>query len=219
MTQTLTQLVASVQAMLIDDGTRFTTATCTAAIREALKTWNCYMPVNAATRIDTVADQKDYELSDEVDASTALDITDILEYDTDGDDHEPIPFHQWTEDERIWFRIKTPVTPGAGGEILARYTQPHTISGLDSAAESTLSAFYDTILVKGAAGEACAIRSRARTETINLQDSVTINYGALAKELKTEYMADLMKLAKKNNMPTSAPDTSAWDDKYHGWDQ
>ena len=48
MTQTLTQLTAEVQAMFIDDGTRFTAATVTAAVRQALKDFNAAAPVRAA---------------------------------------------------------------------------------------------------------------------------------------------------------------------------
>jgi hypothetical protein len=220
MTQTLTQLVASVQAYLLDNGTRFTTATCTAAIRAALNTWNLTAPINAATLIDAVADQKDYELSDSMDATYAIEITDILEYDEDGDDHIPLKFDQWTEDERIFFRLAC-AQPEQEAGILARFTIPHTINGLDSFTDSTLSALYDQVLIIGAAGEACAIRSRGRAETINLQDKVTPNYAQLARELKAEYLAKLATIASKKKMPTSEPDTHAWNDEYHnrGWDR
>jgi hypothetical protein len=39
-TKILTQIIANVQALLLDDGTRFTTATVTAAARAALKDFN-----------------------------------------------------------------------------------------------------------------------------------------------------------------------------------
>jgi len=218
MTQTLTQHIASVQAYLIDDGTRFTTATCTAAIRQALKTWNIYLPINAATLIDAVTDQKDYELTDFVYAYKALDILDILEWDSDGDDHIHQNFTEWSEDDRLFFRIETPLN--TGDFILARFTIPHTINGLDSETDSTLSSFYNTILILGSAAEACAIRSRGRTETINLQDRVTINYADLAKELKTQFLSDLLAISTKKKFPVSYPNNNRWVDKWEqsGWD-
>ena len=60
MSDTLTQLIAKIQAQLLDDGTRFTTATCTAALRAALKDFNLAAPVHAGTLIDVVADQYEY---------------------------------------------------------------------------------------------------------------------------------------------------------------
>jgi len=81
MTDSLTTLISKVQAQLLDDGTRFTTATCTAALRAALKDYNFAAPVHAGTLITVVAEQKEYELSDEADAETAIEILDILEQD------------------------------------------------------------------------------------------------------------------------------------------
>ena len=78
MTKSLTTLIANIQELLLDDGTRFTTATVTAAVRSALKEINQRSPINAATLIDTVADQKDYELSDSPDAKNAIALSDIL---------------------------------------------------------------------------------------------------------------------------------------------
>ena len=48
MTQTLTQLIAQTQAMFIDDGTRFSAATITAAVRQALKDFNAAAAQRAA---------------------------------------------------------------------------------------------------------------------------------------------------------------------------
>lgn len=217
MTKTLTELITAVQAEMADDGTRFTTAICTAGIRSALKQWNLTCPINAAARIDAVADQKDYELSDENDAAAAIDITDILWYDQDGEDHEPIHYQKWTEDERIFFRLETPLDDGE--EILARFTIPHTINGLDSATESTLSALFDTILITGAAGYACDVRSRSRVEPFDLKKNVTPNYEKLAITLKQEFMMQLNKIARRNTIPASEPDTSTWNDRYHNWNQ
>ena len=57
MTDTLTQLVTKLQALLLGDSTTFTTATCTAAIRQAFKQLNMTVPSHAAEIVSAVTDQ------------------------------------------------------------------------------------------------------------------------------------------------------------------
>jgi len=76
MSDTLTTLISKVQAILGDDGTIFTTATVTAAIRQALSEWNLRVPTFAAVTITGVNNQYEYELTSE--DSRALGITDVL---------------------------------------------------------------------------------------------------------------------------------------------
>jgi tryptophanyl-tRNA synthetase len=65
------------QAQLIDDGTRFSTATVTAAVRASLSKINHRIPLQQADLILAVSNQLDYEVTN------ALFITDILLYDAD----------------------------------------------------------------------------------------------------------------------------------------
>jgi len=211
MAQTLTQLITQVQAQLVDDGTRFTTATLTAALRATLKNVNERAPINAGTRIDVVADQKEYELSDE--DSRAMSILDILEWDDD-EDHFPLAFDAYSEDERLFFRLRIPLDTG---EILARYTIPHTISGLDSETESTPSARLDQVIVDGACAEALAFRAASRIETINLQQSVSDNYREIMGHFRMAYEMGLAAYQRDRRAPVSEPNTAAWNDSYHGW--
>lgn len=204
MTKTLTQLISAVQTQLIDDGTRFTTPTCTAAIRAALSKLNHRLPIHAATRIDVIADQKEYELSDE--DSLAISILDILEWDDDGEDHKPLSYDQYTEDERLFFRLRTALS---SGEILARYTIHHTINGLDSALESTLSADLDQILTDGASAEALIIRGVARIETINLQQKVSENYRDSIKYFREAFEKGI-RAYEMRRAPVSEPRTDSW---------
>src|SRR5689334_18792160 len=104
MTQTLTQLISSLQAQLIDDGTRFNTATCTAAIRTALAAWNQQVPVFAADLIEVVDEQKEYEVS-AVD-SRAQKLLGVWEKDDDGEEDIPLAFKDYMEDERLFFRLR-----------------------------------------------------------------------------------------------------------------
>lgn len=212
MTDTLTQLIARVQAQLIDDGTRFTTATCTAALRACLKNVNERAPINAGTRIDVVANQKEYELTDE--DSRAMSILDVLKWDEDGEDHTPLLYDAYSEDERLFFRLRTALS---SGELLARYTIPHTISGLDSEISSTPSARLDQILVDGACAEAIAFRAASRIETINLQQQVSDNYREAMAHFRNAYELGISAYIRDRRSPVSEPNTAAWNDKYHNW--
>lgn len=214
MTKTLTQLIAVVQANLLDDGTRFTTATVTAAVRSALKEFNQRAPNNQAELIDTVANQKDYELTDF--DSRAMRLTGVYLWDEDADDHEPLPYDDWMEDARIFFRLKT--AQPADELILARYQIPFTVSGLDSETESTLPVFWDNILEDGATFYACQIRSSGRIETINLNEKVSENWIDIKKIYRKAFDNGL-ELAARTKAPVSEPDTSAWNDPWHGWDK
>jgi hypothetical protein len=205
MTKTLTQLVSAVQEQLIDNGTRFTTATCTAALRAALSKLNHRIPIHAGTRIDVIANQKEYELSDY--DSLAIAILDILEWDTDGEDHSPLAYDNYTEDERLFFRLRTALS---SGEILARYTIHHTISGLDSATESTLSADLDQVITDGACAEALKIRGASRIETINLQQKVSENYRQSIKDFTDAFNLGISAYEMRRS-PVSETRQDRWD--------
>jgi len=214
MTDTLTQLIAKVQAQLIDDGTRFSTATCTAALRACLMDVNERAPIYAGTRIDVIADQKEYELSDE--DSRAMSILDVLEWDEDGEDHTPLLYDAYSEDERLFFRLRAALS---SGELLARYTIPHTINGLDSETESTPSVRLDQILVDGACAEAIAFRAASRIETINLQQAVSDNYREAMGHFRMAYEMGLSAYIRDRRAPVSEPNPAAWNDEYHNWNR
>jgi hypothetical protein len=216
MTKSLTTLISNIQALLLDDGTRFTTATVTAAVRSALKEINQRAPINAGTLIDVVADQNDYELTDNPDAVNAIALNDVLLWDADGDKHLPLDFEAYSEDERILFRLRYPQTEG--NMLIARYTIPYTVSGLDSGTESTIPAFYDDILIDGACFWACQIRSVGRVETINLNQGVPENLRDAKIYFRQAFELGLTLMAKKKPA-VSEERIPAWNDSYHGWDQ
>jgi hypothetical protein len=211
MTDSLTTLISKTQAALGDNGTIFTTAICTAAAREALKTFNIYLPVHAADLITGVNDQLEYELSDY--DSRAIAIVDVLHQGDDGNEYDiSLTFDAYVEDERIFFRLRSPLTTSE--TIIARYTIPQTINGLDSETESTMPAWQVPTLVIGIAAEACRILARARVASVNLSEKQTDHFRDVARELKTEYIADLTGMARKKKAPVGEPDSRAWDPTY-----
>ncbi len=156
MSKSISELIDQVQALFVDDGTRFTDALCTAAISQALKDFNSASPRQAAEVITAVSGQYEYELTD----TTAMLILDVLRQ---GDDalaeiHKKLGYNAYFEDERPFFRLHV---AQASGYLICRYTIPHTIDGLDSAVESTLPAVFDPILVDGACYR-CALAPRGR---------------------------------------------------------
>jgi hypothetical protein len=216
MSKSLTSLISDIQAALIDDGTRFNTATCTAAVREALKIFNLYAPVFAGDLMAVVAEQREYEVTD-ID-SRALSITGVWLYDnTNREHHIPLIFDQYSEDERLFFRLLAPQS--ASEQLLIRYTIPQTVSELDSHTESTLSPIYDQILIGGAKAEAMQIRADSRLETINLQQSVSDNYREQITAIRARFYAELIQVASNRYPAIGTPAEAAWNDEYHGWDR
>jgi len=215
MSDSLTILISKIQAFHGDNGTIFTTETCTAAVRAALKTFNLYAPVNAGTLITGANDQYEYELSDE--DPKAIFIADILLKGNSGESDVSLTFDQYNEDERLFFRLREPVT--SSDTLIARYTIPHTVNGLDSEVESTLPAWQDPILVIGAAAQAVMIRARAKVESINLSKDQSDNYRELYNQIQMDFIQELKSITKTKLVAVGAPDARAWNDEYHSWEQ
>jgi len=160
MSETLTTLIAKAQASLLDDGTRFSTATLTAAFRMALTDYNNHAPIHAADLLAVVSNTSHYEASGG-EFLRMLDIFDVLKYDEDGDDHEPLEFVHYVEDNRHFFHLQD---EQSSGYLLVRFRQQHTLSGLDSAIETTLTDYQAHILTDGACAYACRIRAAGIAE-------------------------------------------------------
>lgn len=218
MSDNLTTLISKVQNILGDStGTYFNTALCTAAIRQALSEWNLRAPIHAAVTITGVNNQYEYELSDE--DANSCEIIDVLLRGTDSaqDLSVSLDFDQYIEDERVFFRLRAPVT--TSDTLIVRYALYHTISGLDSATESTLLAKDDQAIVDGGAFFAITIRATARIETINLSQDQSDNYREIAGGYAAAFAQRLAYASRNRKTPVSEPDTRAWNDQYHTWGQ
>ena len=175
MADTLTQLIAKLQAVLLDDGTIFSTATCTATIRHALSQLNLRVPIHGGTLIDTVDGQYEYELTSALAGAAPLTITGVWLQDPAGNTYDtPLVFQAYSEDERFFFRLAEP--QAADEHLIVRFTQNNTIYGLDSATESTLTAEADVVLLDGAAAQACRTASVGKVLTNNLDPNAPANY-------------------------------------------
>jgi len=216
MSDSLTTLITKVQNILGDaNGTYFTTAIVTAAVRQALTEFNLRVPQLLAVTITGVNDQYEYELSDE--DANAVDIIDVLQQGENQDEIDiPLTYDGYTEDERVFFRLRQPIT--TSDTLIARYTADHTINGLDSQVESTIQARHDQIIVNGTAAWSIWTRAIARVETINLSQDQSDNYRELATRLYSTFQAGLDRAARRS-AAVGEPDTRAWNDQYHSWGQ
>jgi hypothetical protein len=212
MTDTLVQLTAKLQALLLGDVTTFSVATCTAAIRQALKDLNINVPCHAAELVTANSGEYEYELTD----GEALDIVDVLRQGTDAynDFNRSLAFDFYFEDDRPFFRLQNP--EGSTSTLIVRYTKPYTINGLDSQTVSTLPVFYDAVLLDGAAWRACLVRAAGRIETINMNANVSANFSKMAETFKTMFEEGIAFLNRRR-FPTSMPVLGGgWQDEWSG---
>lgn len=215
MSDSLTTLISKVQIILGDDGTIFTTAAVTAAVRQTLADFNRRIPQYQAGLITGINDQYEYEVSDL--EPLAVKILDVLRQGENADEIDiPLTYDEYIEDERLWFRLRSPVT--TSDTLIVRYTQNHTISGLDSATESTIQTRHDAIIVDGTAYNAVMTRATARVESINLSQNQSDNYREAAGHFKMAFELGLADAVRRSS-PVGEPDTRAWNDSYHTWEQ
>lgn len=214
MTKTLTEIITNVQALLLDDGTRFSTATVTAAVRSALKEFNQRAPIHAGTLVDVVSGQKEYVLNS-TDFDNLIEVFAVLKQGTDEhlENNIELEHDTYFEDGVPVIRLRQSET---SGYLIVRYTIPNTVNGLDSATESTLPAFYDNTLIEGACYWSCVVRATGRVEPINLNKGVSENLKQTMAFYRKAFEQGLAQAARRR--PTvSEPSTTAWNDSWHNW--
>ena len=213
MTDTLTQIVAKVQATLLDDGTKYSSDTITAACRLALKEFNLRAPIYAGTLEDAVSEQLEYVLN-RADYAGLISVVDVLWWDSTGDLHVPLLYDKYFEDAVPVIRLRTP--RNTGEFLIVRYTIPYTVSGLDSETASTLPAFFDPILLTGVCYWSLLIRATGMVEANNLNPNLTANIEQLKATYRSAFDDALGKLSTQR-VPVAEPRTDAWNDSFHGW--
>jgi hypothetical protein len=207
MSDNLTTLITKVQAILGDDGTIFSTATVTAAIRQALSEWNMRVPTYAAVTITGVNDQYEYELSDE--DANAAEIIDVLRQGDNNDELDiSLTYDAYIEDERLFFRLRYPVT--SSETLIVRYTLMQTISGLDSETESTIPNHYNQAMINGGAYFAIFSRAVSKIETVNLSRDQSDNYREMAGYFGSAFAMRMAQASRTRKTPVGEPDTRAW---------
>jgi hypothetical protein len=213
MSDSLATLTTRLQALMLDDGTLFNNAACEAAIRQALDMVNFNIPINAGATIEAVGGQYEYELTEAIAGAEPLEIIDVLLADRSGGEADTsLDFDSYIEDERWFFRLHS---PQAGGDtLIVRFTQPHTINGLDGEVESTLPASTVPLLLDGAAAELCRMAAAARAEANNVDPNVPEHYTRAAQHFERAFRAGLLAVVARRPAPRSEPDRRAWNDPW-----
>lgn len=204
MTASLTTLISRVQALLLDSGTNYSTATVTAAIRQALKEYNQAAPIHAGTLVEIVSGQYEYELEDP-DFTGLIEITSVkLEDPSGGEQDTDLEYTHYFEDNRPFIRLKE---AQSSGFLVVRYTLPNTINGLDSAAESTVPDYFDQVLTDGGAYYSICVRSVGRVESINLNKDVPDNLREAASAYKLAFEFGKIEAGRRKGPPAKSDPT------------
>ena len=207
MTKTLSQITTAAQALLLDDGTRYSAATIEAATRSALQDFNRIAPVFQGELADVVSGQKEYSLNTGV-FGNLIDVVAVLKQGSDSnlELNTELPCDFYFEDASPFIRLRSAQT---SGHLIVRYTIPHTISGLDSAIESTIPAYFDNTIIDGACYYSCLIRANARIEAINLNANVADQLQKTMLYYAQAFQLGLTQAARRSP-PVSEPNTSRW---------
>ena len=215
MTKTLAQLITDAQILLLDDGTRFSTATVTAAVRSALRDFNIIAPSNQGEILDVTSGQKEYPLNALAFASL-IEVTNVQSYGTNtyNDEHIDLPYDFYFDDDQPQVRLRTALS---SGYLLVRFNVPHTVSGLDSETTSSIPAYYDNTLIHGACFYSCLIRATGRIETINLNQGVTEQLETVLTFYRSNFIFGLSQ-AIQRKPPKIQETTQTWDDQPASWD-
>jgi hypothetical protein len=212
MTSTLTILIAKLQAQLLDNGTLFTTPTCTVGFREALRVFNYYAPIHAATVIDVVAGQKEYALNDPT-IQTLFEILGVWQKDELYEEDKPLNYDFYFEDNAPFIRLRDAL---ASGHLLIRYSTPHTIVGLDGAGDTILNADQEQVIIDGACVSVIAVRLTSLVEGYNLSPDVVGQYQRAAVSYQQAFQYGLLRYSARRRA-VGAPDDASWQDEWHNW--
>lgn len=207
MADSLNTLITKIQALLGDNGTRFSTATCTAALRQALSDFNLVAPVHAGTLLEVVSGQYEYDLSNEPDCANLIRVLSVHKQGPNANERDlPLAYDAYFEDNRPYIRLRN---PHSAGFLIVRFTLPNTISGLDGATQSTLESHFDQVMVDGGCMHACHIRAASLPEANNLNKNTVEHYERLARFYKLAFDAG-MALASQRRAPAGEPNIATW---------
>jgi hypothetical protein len=159
--------------------------------------------------ITSVADQLEYELTDA--DSRAVGLTSLYLQATDERD-TPLAYQAYVEDSRIFFRLDS--AQPAGKTILAHYTKPYTVSGLDSATDSTLPDALNVALIDGAAMYCSLSRAAGTIESNNVAPKVAETWLMLADEW-SKHFYDALDEYHRQPTVKAEPSLAAWNDPQH----
>jgi hypothetical protein len=110
-------------------------------------------------------------------------------------------------------------SPTITGNLIIRYTIPHTVSGLDGGTESTLAALWDAVLLDGACYYSCVIRAASRIEVVNLNSDVPDPWQSIAEHYQAAFQAGLILVTQQpsGRVPDKNWQPRSWNDNWHNF--
>ena len=176
---TLAQLRDRAELLLQDvDNNFFSTATIDEGFKQALDDYNSYLPYTVYTTVTLAADGSEVSLSA---LSAGSGLRGVMEaywpWDSakalDDQEENQILRHDlyWSAGSAV-LRLQPAAMrkPLTGEKMRIGFERAHTISGLDSAALTTLPAEHEALVVSGAAGYTATMGGISHSESINLED-------------------------------------------------
>lgn len=211
----LTAIVARVRAALMDDGTIFSDAVVTEAVRAALDEYSEAAPAAVETVITLPGAGREIAL----DALTGLvSVTRVWwPYRTaDGEAWPPnavTGFTLWWDDARpvLFLDALEGAIPAAGDELRLWYARAHTVQGVSEASVTTVPAAELSLLVLGATGFALLARSYDQTEIAATGAISTPNYAAAGFRLLRQFRLALNSRRHDAARPAGPPWGEGWD--------
>lgn len=194
MTLALTAYIDRVQAALMDDGTIFTDAAVTEALRSALGEYSDACPNSRETVLTLAAAGREIALSSLAGLRAVTRVW--WPYDAVDETWPPNRARRYTlgwDDgaPNLFLEADDGAQPQAGDQVRLWYTLPHTIQLLDGAAATSVPDADESLLVLGASAYALLARSYDQTESASAGAIATPNYAASGFRLLRQFRQTL----------------------------
>jgi hypothetical protein len=184
----LTTIKTRVLQVLEDPaGKRFDDAALEEGMRQALSLLNEHLPNIAVLTFTVSSGGREQTL---VGLGSCMYLISIQVNPDDAYRHEVEPGNSYTyrfQDGNPILRFLERNAPQTGDVIRVTYAAPHTLSGLDGAAVTTLPTACATALVNGTAGQACLLRASLLCEAYGTRPSETTRLLELSRVLMANF--------------------------------
>ncbi len=185
-TTTLTDLSARVAQFLLDTGNaRIPALAVTEGIRLALGEYSRALPLECIGTMTPAAGSR------EVSLATLTGLVGVARvafpYVAGDSPLKIVPFDFFENGGTYTLFLKSDAAPDGAQVARVFYRAMHTLNGLDTATATTYPATADTLLVLGAAGHCCFMRSLGLSETADQQTTATPNLAVVGSRLLREF--------------------------------
>jgi len=213
MPYTLAEALDELEKALVDTSNAYwSAAQLTRALRQALHLFGSYSPRRAVADVTLTAGSREATLS----LTGLLAVTGVwYPYDPAAPEYPP-NVANWRMLTDTLLYLDTDDLPETGDKARVFYLAQHTISGLDSASASTLTAAQEEIVLALAAGHACEQRAADCIGEINASDWTPAHWTSEAQRRITNALAQLGALDRQSQRGDTSPKSwpvDKWDSR------